>query len=569
MKKLLLGAAVIGLVWLVVNLVGLVLAARAFGLVSQGNFQAARRPAQVARVFLMPLDLLGRVQPDTALIGPSLNQVVVLEQCAVAFSTYLETSLGEKSKKEEKEESDTNIDSSILTECILNSRTNLSLIHEKLEASWFARAWMSNHPKLNSVPEYLPQVVKVLELADEVSEGDKKIVMFLQNNHEIRSGGGFMGSFVELHFTDGVLNNWELVDVYEPDGQFDGFAEAPSGVAEYLSGGNGWRLPDTNWHADGPTAAQDVLRFMALGNRKDIDAALFINLSVAEEVLDVIGTIPLPDYSVYVTADNLAEVARADRSSFFEGSYQKTNFLEHLLRQLKLQVSSLENVTYERLFEILHHNLADGDIWAYSSTQTIQAHIEDLDWGLSLLPLPPETDTNHFWMYSLESNVGVNKANKHVDRSLQVDLSETNSITKITFTNTSPRSSASSAPSQTEEYINYYRLIFPEGTVVEQVVVENDVIESWDEEVITSSNDHSYLQVGFLVPVPPNSVVTAQVTAKHPVRFQEFDQSQNPLRVSIGRQPGIDPYPVTLSWEKKSARFLLAKPIRAGLLEAL
>lgn len=485
-------------------------------------------------------------QPDIVVWHQALNQTELVQNCQTAVTGAIAQSfnLGLTGSPAEDPHSTPSLQA-----CLGQTQATLDQIASQLPKTWILKhvvGWEQRQPDLATLQTGL-------ELANWLAQDRRRVVIILQNNHELRAGGGFMGSLIQVDLNQGQITDWQLVDIYEPDGQFAGFTEAPPGVQEYLSGGRGWRLPDTNWHPDGPTAAQDVLRFLALGSRENIDLTVFLNLSVAEQALNITGAIPLPDYDTNVTASNLAEIARADRDTFFPGSYQKTQFLQHLLTQLQFQVVGLDPIKYRQLAELAIQSLNRQEIWAYATDPAAQANIAQLQADYALSTLPTAANTNQLWLHSLESNVGVNKANRHIVRELRLQPSTTQTQLQLTLVNEHPESTEDRL-----DYINYHRFLAPAGTKLIDLSINDQPVERWDQQALTTAAGETLEQFGFLVTVPESQKTLVSATFSNPWPFQP----NQPLELVLPKQSGLPAYPVQVQWLGQSETLLLDEPIR-------
>jgi hypothetical protein len=426
---------------------------------------------------------------------------------------------------------------------------HLTLIDKNLEKSWLAATIIpqATRSQLHQLTTSLPDAQQVLQ---KLASGKHRYIFILQNSEELRATGGFMGSYGLLELNDGVLTTLNIQDIYEPDGQFTGFVEAPPGVNEYLSSGKGFRLPDSNWSPDFPTAAEEMLRFFNLGKQTDIEGIVAINLPVAEKMLDIIGPVYLPDYQTTVTSENLSALARADRDQFFPGSQQKRNFLQALFTQLKLQFTNLAPEKQLQLAQLLHQQLVQKNIQLYSR----QTELENLarkyrvagqmSTGITEL----SSLENLIYLFPVESNVGINKANKRVTREATINLSDTHATLTIKWKNQNPQAE------KPQNYINYQRVfVLPEARV-HSLEINGQPQEKWDENLITTTSEQQFKQIGFLVPVAAQNEGTLVLDVSYPTKPQ-------PILV-IQKQSGLPPTPFTITNNNHTQTFLLEKDLQ-------
>lgn len=394
----------------------------------------------------------------------------------------------------------------------------------------------------------LEQGQAALTLAQQLSQGEHRIVVVLQNSHELRATGGFMGSFADLKLKNGGLQDLSIHDIYEPAGQFTDFVEAPPGLAEYLSSGKGLALPDANWHPDFPSSATDILHFLALGGWQDVEILVAVNSSVIEAVLATTGPIYIPDYGITITADNLATVARADRVQFFPGSKAKSNLLNSLVTQLKLKLSALTPSELLALARTLNTQLTRAGILAYSPNDVLNEPLTVLGVTGELAAISED----QWLVYPVESNVGINKANVGVKREWLLELGEYRSQLTTSFTNLNQ---SSPLEPETLDYINYYRLILPPAFNLKSVTHNQQPQPTWTTRPLTTLAGITYQEFGWLVEVPQQTTTTVVVELTHP-RLTPDTTLIWPI------QPGLEPSPLLIRYENQQLQTVTDQPVR-------
>lgn len=375
-------------------------------------------------------------------------------------------------------------------------------------------SWMRHWKHCQILRIGLPWIENMPPALNWWSQGQKKMVIMLQNDDELRPTGGFMGSYVVLEFDRGLLVKQQVKDIYEPTGQFDSQIVAPAGVREYLSGGGGWQLPDSNWHPDVPTAAATILSFLSQGKETDVDLLVLVTSGFAEDILGVVGDIPLPDYGVVVTRDTVGDLARAQRQDFFPGSYQKPQFLSELLTQFKIKLAGSNFTQFGQLMQILTQSARQKSVLAFSPHPELQAWLSASRLTGSLPSRP---------LYVLEANVGINKINPAVTRAVRLDLGTITGQIGIEYHN----------QALNDEYINYLRLVVPSDWQLQSVSVDNQAVTDIDQHLGSTATGDTFLEVGWLVAVPPQSQQRLEATF-----FYAADAAREPL--TLVKQPGLD-----------------------------
>jgi hypothetical protein len=376
--------------------------------------------------------------------------------------------------------------------------------------------------------------------------GQRKILVLLQNSDELRPTGGFMGSYAVVEFVDGKLAPIVITDIYAPAGQLAGYVAAPPGVKEYLSSGQGWGLPDANWSPDFPTSARDIQLFMTKAKQPEFDAVVALNLRVFERVLECTGPLLLPDQKITLTAQNVGQLARADRTSFFAGSYQKPQLLQNFATQLKLTLSELSMSQKIALFRILIEQAQQKNIQVFAKDRDTQQLSQIF--GISG-ELPQTHPVNELLFAAVEANVGINKVNRFVERTFAFQQQQPHSVDAIlTFTNTS----------SDQDYVQYLRLVSLSSVSVSEISINGVPAPRIDTTPLTTSSGKVYSQTGFLVAVPrgQTSTVQATLTDASSVLFQTL---------WVWKQAGIPPTPVQIISGKTTRNTLLQTDVSLSL----
>lgn len=397
----------------------------------------------------------------------------------------------------------------------------------------------------------------------ELLTGDRRYAVLLQNSDELRATGGFAGSLATLELHHGQAVGITVYDIFAPAGQFTGYREPPPGVKEYLSGGETWRLQDANWSPDFPMSAQTVLSFLGESGWPAIDGVVGVNLIFIEKVLAIVGPVWLPDYHQLVTAENLAELARSDRASFFPGSYQKAQFLQSLSTHLRLKLSTLTTDQYRRLLKLFLTGRLAKDWQVYSHQPELETVWQN--WGLAGAwgPLVQDDDVMPFaW---IESNVGINKANRRIGRTIQLEKNLQSLQVSATITNTnSPSnrplvsedmpnqpSATVAAQSRTGHYVNYQRVWVPATTEVTSLLLNQVPQSQWHELVLTTTNGYQVKEIGWVMTVSEDSQATVELNLKL------SEPAAHSARLWLWKQPGTAPTTYSVTSPPHSQRFEL------------
>ncbi len=376
-----------------------------------------------------------------------------------------------------------------------------------------------------------------ISIAKKITSNDQKYIVVLQNSDELRATGGFMGSYLALEMQNGQLKPLRIQDIYAPDGQFLGFLEAPSGLAKYTSSGKGMRLPDANWWPNFPDSTEQILYFFEEIEKKDYQGVITINLNTVEQLLDLTGEIYLPDYAKSVNKNNFSAIAREDRNEFFPGSQEKANFLNHFLKIFKITLSKSIQEQPLKFAQIIKNLTLNKDLQFYSRDSEIEKILSDRQIDGRM-----KKENQELYYFLVESNVGINKANKLIDRQVTIDIKETKEKITIDFQNNNQF-----------PYVNYQRLYTNEGAILENILIDDKKIDEIDQRIMTTKDGQKWLEIGFL------SSTLAKNTSKIEINLSSKLSSEQKKKIFIQKQSGIQKIDYTINYQDQSKKIELLR----------
>lgn len=374
-------------------------------------------------------------------------------------------------------------------------------------------------------------------------EGEKRYIILLQNNTELRPTGGFIGSFIYLVFKDGKLTEFHPEDIYVPDGQLKGYVKPPQPVETYLYQKGGWKLRDSNWDPDFPQAVQTMLWFFDKGGYQKIDGVVAITLSSVQEYINILGPLYLPDYDKYIDAESLYAFAQSQtEQGFFPGASNKRDVLGALTRALTRSVSSLTLTQQQEIAHLLLRHLASKDVMVWSKDVDVREILELHQWdGAIRLPLCKTQQCRADYLYPVEANVGINKANCCVDRKITYEVWLNNDTTATSSAFFEYKNNNPVTPQPPKHYgggyNNFLRVIRdPSWNLVQVQRDEKEV----DMKVMLGENDtlSQATSSGMLADVGGGESHTFTYKYLHEKRFDYTKPQEYVLKIQ--KQPGLN-----------------------------
>jgi len=409
-------------------------------------------------------------------------------------------------------------------EYLVSFENELGLILARLNGdySWLLAKWRLGLQKqaqeLKGVKEKIGLISKGIKLLPEMLGLDGKrreyLVLF-QNETELRATGGFIGSYGILSFQGGKLLNFDVKDIYEADGQLKGHVEPPAEIKTYLGEAN-WFMRDANWNPNFTKASGDIQWFLDKEINRKVDGVFGINLAVAKSIVGVIGEVNVPDFKEKITKENLYEQAEFySENKFFPGSTQKASFLGSLGKQLFENIKELNAKEQLNLAVVLIDLLEKNEIQLAFNNKEAAKTTADLSWNGGIYNGKCSQE-NCFsdYLFVVESNLGVNKANyflyRNIEQVVDINVNFVSRVLKINYENTAKDNNFPGG-----DYKNYLRVYLPTDVNLSQISLidgnNSSLKKVYTSDELRISEVGGKKEVGFLVTVPVLNKKTVEI----------------------------------------------------------
>lgn len=387
-------------------------------------------------------------------------------------------------------------------------------------------------------------------------------LILLQNDTELRTNGGFFGSYAILTL-DKSQPTIRFQDIYVPDGQIQGHIDPPEPIQKAFR--QGWfKLRDADWNANFPTTTTTIRWFFDKGNEVIPDNIITLPLSTIQDILKITGPIQPTGYNFTLNSDNLfLTLQNMVEQDFFPGSTQKKSVLTSTGNALISKFSSLTNQQYLNVINILLTDLNNQNILLNSTKTELQFLFSQHNWAGELKTNPCSSDCLSDTLAIIEANLGANKANYYLSRHTTHQITQdphnpyllTHQIT-IDYDNKSPQESPQPPEHFGGNYINYLRFYLPNSaqniTLTAQPTLPQS-IEYFPEPIIASSPlpissvlKNDFLEVGFFHTTRAGSNSTLSLNYQLPI------DNQSSYQLTLLKQHGLRYSPQTINLFSKS-----------------
>lgn len=242
-------------------------------------------------------------------------------------------------------------------------------------------------------------------------------LVLLENNDEMRLGGGFIGSFVLVTLNDGHLTQMDFHDVYDYDGQYRKPLDVP--VHELRGLTTIWRMRDSNTSPDFVTSAQQAAWFLEEEGGQGVDGVIGMNMSAAQAFLDVTGPLNLASLNKALSAEDLPSVLATLVEAKTYGASNPKAVLGELINAFTEKAK--DPLLATQLFSSAWSETQNKSISFYHKDPSVQALVQSM--GMSgevpnLNTLASEDGDPVDYFMPLFSDIGGNKTGRYVKAAL-------------------------------------------------------------------------------------------------------------------------------------------------------
>jgi hypothetical protein len=243
-------------------------------------------------------------------------------------------------------------------------------------------------------PDTKKEIDAIGTLVSTFTETNGKTYSFfimLQNNYELRPGGGFLGQYGVLKVKDGKIVSFIVEDANLLDQRIkdaDIKITPPWPLTRYGQVRR-WLLHDSNFSPDFPTNAAKAEYFYRLGGgRERFDGVIAINADVLNHVIGITGPITIPGFGTY-TSENAAISLEADVEKNFLGEdvsaelkQARKTVMKRLATEIVGHISNLNDV--KKLADLGLEELRDKNIQLFFRDAELQNLITSVYWDGSV-----------------------------------------------------------------------------------------------------------------------------------------------------------------------------------------
>lgn len=357
---------------------------------------------------------------------------------------------------------------------------------------------------------------------------ERRYLILLQNNMELRPTGGFLGQYAVVKIKDGEVTSLFVEDANLLDQRITADVPAPYPFERMISIRK-WKFRDSNFYPDFPTSVDKIKYFYRLaGGNDDFDGVIGVNATILSDVLEITGPITVPGYPGTYTSENA--VLKLEEQVEVDFAYQGINVQDRKLILKKMaailidELSSISN--FSKVSNLVFEELRNKEVQFYFENQEMQILAEKVGWAGRV-----NQEWDGDYLMAVDTNLGALKSDYYMDREMiyNVDLTaeKPTATLEIVYTH-----NATYGDWRTTDYHSYLRVYTPLGTeLISREMVSYPNIQE----------NHGRQYFGFICHTIMNDQTRAKIVYTLPEELREN------YKLLIQKQSGVGEVPVTIN----------------------
>jgi len=331
---------------------------------------------------------------------------------------------------------------------------------------------ISSFSALSNVSKFLPigqdekKEIEVLNaIVTEFTKNDdqeKSFLIMLQNEAELRPGGGFLGQYAIVKTKNGEIISTFVEDANLLDQRISAKIPAPFPFKRMMQIKN-WKFRDSNFSPDFPTNVEKAKYFFRLAGRSSagFDGVVAVNSEVFDNVIGLTGPITVPGYSGEYTQENASrkleeQVEKAYIMNPEIDTQNRKAIIKKMAPIILDKLLTVGNIT--KVADLFHNELKNRNVMINFSDPNLQKMVESVHWDGAM-----PKDWGGDYLMAVDANMGALKSDFYVKREMIYDIDLTQPKPLVTL-NIKYKHTAPYGDWRTSDYHSYLRVYAPQGS---------------------------------------------------------------------------------------------------------
>ncbi|HAT73764.1 MAG: hypothetical protein US30_C0004G0138 [Candidatus Moranbacteria bacterium GW2011_GWF2_36_839] len=378
-------------------------------------------------------------------------------------------------------------------------------------------------------------------LAQNFSKKDgvtRTFMIMLQNNMELRPGGGFLGQYAILKIKDGEVISTFFEDANLLDQKITAKIKPPYPFTRMMQLKK-WKFRDSNFSPDFPTNVEKAKYFYRLaGRNSNFDGVIAVNTNVFNDILALTGPITVPGYGVtFNSADGALKLEEYVEKRYIMNPDIDTQNRKDIMRKMAPiiveKLFSLGNIS--KISDLVHKEFQNRNIMVNFNDPNLQSAIESVYWDGKVA-----TGWNSDYLMMVDANMGALKTDYYIKRQVNYDIDLTTEKPTVTL-NILYKNTAPYGDWRTSDYHSYLRVYVPKGS---------NFLESKMVSLANKGEEFEKSYFGFICHVLIGGETNAIIKYELPDGFDVND-----YRLLIQKQSGVENIPFKVHLKTKDGEY--------------
>lgn len=423
---------------------------------------------------------------------------------------------------------------------------------------FFAFSYLKNNKRilavaslntLNKVSKFLPitkDEKKELEVVNSIvnkftqqDNQERQFLVLLQNNAELRPGGGFLGQYAIIKVKNGNVISTLVEDANLLDQRIQAKIPAPFPFKRMMQIKK-WKFRDSNFSPDFPTNVSKAKYFFRLagGNSNNFAGVIAVNSQVFDDLFTITGPIIVAGYSGEFNSENASRKLEeiVEKAYLMNPDLDTQNRKAILKRLAPVMIEKLitpGNIT--KVATLFHNEMKNRNMMLNFTDADLQQMVASVFWDGTV----PQT-WNADYLMAVDANMGALKTDFYIKREMNYDIDFTQPKPTVTL-NIKYKNTAPYGDWRTSDYHAYLRIYVPKGSEF----VSNNMVSR-----ISSGEEFDKTYFGFKVDVVMGTEVNGQIVYTLP----DFITADN-YKLLIQKQSGAGDVPVNIHMKTNSGEY--------------
>ena len=431
-----------------------------------------------------------------------------------------------------------------------------------------ADAWLPIAQDSLTVVQILPEIMGL--------NGRRTYLLLAQNEDELRATGGYISGVGTLTLENGDIQSltFQNADQFDVQNLIEnsGLYDYPPQPLYEIMGAEYFLLRDTNYWPDFPYSAEQAIElYQRVEPAPAIDGVIAIDQEFIRLVVAATGPVTVAATGEVINAQNTIESFRnsfniKDGQTFNEWYQNRkaflTTFSSAILEKVQGDFGAIDPIA---LVQNMHQALASRHLQLYMVNPQETAVLDQLNWDGRL-----ENTAGQDFLLVLDTNMGFNKANMHIERSTHYQIAlnadgSAQAVLTLDYAHTHPpgnengclqKMSYADTPTYEEIadrcYFDFLRVYTPPGATLVNATghaISEGILlggRPWMKPPATVSEFANFTTFTNFMMVPRGEMLSTEFSYTLPASVVQQEDGRSTYQLQLRKQAGTSGQPVTV-----------------------